>query len=185
MLDAAEELFREGGGDALTVEAVIERAGTSTGSFYARFGNRRGLFVAMHERFLETFGEAVQTVALEALDQPSLRESLHTFFTGVLTTVRQHRDTLLFHVIQNAHEPDMRAQGNAVTQGAFVLIVEIVRAHSSESVSIDLDKVDLIGRALHGLTLQMMLFEDDEVTGRTMSDERCADVFTDMVMSNL
>ena len=185
MLDAAEELFREGGGDALTVEAVIDRAGTSTGSFYARFGSRRGLFVAMHERFLETFGAAVQAVALEALDQSTLQESLHTFVLGVLTTVRRHRDTLLFHVIQNAHEPDMRAQGNAVTQGAFVLIVEIVRAHSSESVSIDLDKVDLIGRALHGLTLQMMLFEDDEVTGRTMSDERCADVFTDMVMAYL
>ena len=40
MLVAAEELLRLGGADALTVEAVIERAGTSTGSFYARFGNR-------------------------------------------------------------------------------------------------------------------------------------------------
>ena len=185
MLEAAEELFREGGGDALTVEAVIERAGTSTGSFYARFGNRRGLFVAMHERFLETFGAAVQTVALEALEQPSLRESLHTFFTGVLTTVRQHRDTLLFHVVQNAQEPEMRAQGNELTQGAFVLIVDMVKAHSSELASIELDKIDVVGRALHGLTLQMMLFDADEVTGRTMSDERCAELFTDMVLANL
>lgn len=185
MLEAAEELFREGGGDALTVEAVIERAGTSTGSFYARFGSRRGLFVAMHERFLETFGAAVQAVALEALDQSTLHESLHTFFTGVLTTVRRHRDTLLFHVIQNAHEPEMRAQGNAVTQGAFVLIVEIVRAHSSESESIDLDKIDLIGRTLHGLTLESMLFDSKELTGRMMSDEQCAELFTEMVMAYL
>lgn len=185
MLDAAEELFREGGGDALTVEAVIERAGTSTGSFYARFGNRRGLFVAMHERFLETFGAEVQAAVFEALDQPTLRESLHTFFAGVLTSVRRHRNTLLFHVVQNAHDIDMRAQGNELTQGAFVLIVDMVKAHSSETATIDLDKIDLVGRALHGLTLQMMLFEDDEVTGRSMSDERCADVFTDMVMAYL
>ena len=185
MLDAAEELFREGGGDALTVEAVIDRAGTSTGSFYARFGSRRGLFVAMHERFLETFGAAVQAVALEALDQSTLHESLHTFVLGVLTAVRRHRDTLLFHVIQNAHDDDMRVQGNELTQGAFALILEIVKAHSSETSPIDLDKIDLFGRALHGLTLQMMLFGDHEVTGRAMSDERCAEVFTEMVMANL
>lgn len=185
MLDAAEELFREGGSDALTVEAVIERAGTSTGSFYARFGNRRGLFVAMHERFLDTFGAAVQAVAVEALDQPTLHESLRTFFTGVFKAVRLHRNTFHFHVIQNAHDTDMRAQGNAVTQGAFALIVSLVENHSPNTASIDLDKVDLIGRALHGLTLEIMLFDDDEVTGRTLSDDRCADLFTDMVLAYL
>ena len=185
MLEAAEELFREGGSDALTVEAVIERAGTSTGAFYARFGNRRGLFVAMHERFLDTFDAALRGAAIEALECPTLRESLHTFFSAVLTTVRRHRNTLHFHVIQNAHEPDMRAQGNELTQGIFALIARIVETHSPEGTAIDLDKIDLVGRVLHGLTLQMMLFEDDEVTGRTMSDERCAELFTNMVLAYL
>ena len=185
MLDAAEELFREGGGDALTVEAVIERAGTSTGSFYARFGNRRGLFVAMHERFLDTFDAALRGAAIDALERPTLREALHAFFTEVFATVRRHRDTLHFHVIQNAHEPDMRAQGNELTRGIFTLIVEIVAKHSNELPADTLDKVDVIGRALHGLTLEIMLFDDDEVTGRTLSDARCAELFTDMVLAYL
>ena len=185
MLDAAEELFREGGSDALTVEAVIERAGTSTGSFYARFGNRRGLFVAMHERFLDTFETALREAAIEALERPTLRESLHTFFSAVFTTVRRHRDTLHFHVIQNAHEPDMRAQGNELTRGMFALIARIVETHSPEGTAIDLDRIDLVGRAMHGLTLQLMLFDDDEVTGRAMTDEAFVEGVTEMVLAYL
>lgn len=185
MLDAAEELFREGGSDALTVEAVIERAGTSTGAFYARFGSRRGLYVAMHERFLDTFGASVQAAAVEALDRPTLRESLRTFFTGVFTAVERHRDTLHFHVIQNAHEAEMRAQGNELTRGIFALIVRIVETYSSEGTAIDLDKVDLIGRTLHGLTVQKMLFADDEATGRTMGSTGLAERFTEMVLTYL
>ena len=185
MLDAAEELFREGGSDALTVEAVIERAGTSTGSFYARFGNRRGLFVAMHERFLDTFDTALRVAAIDALERPTLRESLHTFFSAVFATVRRHRNTLHFHVIQNAHDADMRAQGNELTQGLFALIARIVETHSSDATSVDLAKVDIVGRAMHGLTLQMMLFDDDEVTGRAMTDDAFVEGVTEMVLAYL
>ena len=52
MLDAGEQLFYEGGSPALTLEAVIERAETSTGSFYARFGDMRGFLDAMLDRFV-------------------------------------------------------------------------------------------------------------------------------------
>jgi AcrR family transcriptional regulator len=52
MLDAGEQLFFEGGNPGLTLNAVIERAETSTGSFYARFGDMRGFLDAMHERVL-------------------------------------------------------------------------------------------------------------------------------------
>jgi AcrR family transcriptional regulator len=79
MLDAAERLLRTGGPEALTVEAVIEQAGTSTGSFYSRFGSREGLFMAMHERFLTTVGEAMVSVidAAQQSSRPGTRSCSH------------------------------------------------------------------------------------------------------------
>lgn len=185
MLDAVEQLFREGGGDALTVEAIIERAGTSTGAFYARFGSRRGLFVAMHERFLSAFEVSLREVAADALARGSLSEALRVFVDGVVSTVRQHRDTLHFHVIQNAHEPDMRSQGNQLTQGMFLLIEKIVESHSRELGAADAGRVDMLGRVLYGLTLELMMFDDDEVTGRAISHEAMVDRFVQMMLGYL
>lgn len=53
MLDTAESPLDAGGPDALTVDAVVQAAHTSTDSFYARFGDRHGLLVALQDRFLE------------------------------------------------------------------------------------------------------------------------------------
>ena len=185
MLDAAEELFREGGSDALTVEAVIERAGTSTGAFYARFGSRRGLFVAMHERFLEIFGQAFVDAAAAARDQTNLRDALRLFFGASLASIRRHRDTLHFHIIQNAHDTDMRAQGNEFNREIFALIVNLVETHSPKSDAIDQDRLDLIARSMFGLILETMLFEPDEATGRYMSDDERAERLADMAVAYL
>lgn len=50
LLDAAEELIREGGLDAVTVPAVVARAESSVGSFYARFPDKGALLETLHER---------------------------------------------------------------------------------------------------------------------------------------
>lgn len=50
ILDAAEALICEGGLDAVTVPAVVKRAGSSVGSFYARFPDKNALLETLHER---------------------------------------------------------------------------------------------------------------------------------------
>ena len=185
MLDAAEELLRQGGSDAVTVEAVIERAGTSTGAFYARFGSRQGLLVAMHERFLATFREPLIEAATEALERHNLRDAMHTFVEGVVVSVRRHRNTCLFHTVHNAHEADMRAQGNELTQGLALLVERIVDAHRTDAVPMEVDRVDMTSRVLHAFALQLMLFDDDEVTGKSITVDQMIDHLTDMCVSYL
>jgi AcrR family transcriptional regulator len=46
---AARELLLEGGADAVTVQAVVERAGSSVGSFYARFTGKEDLLRHLDE----------------------------------------------------------------------------------------------------------------------------------------
>ncbi len=57
LLDAAEALIREDGLEAVTVPAVVKRAGSSVGSFYARFPDKNALLETLHQR------ACVQTIA--------------------------------------------------------------------------------------------------------------------------
>ena len=52
ILDAAEHEFAEQGYEAATTEAIAFRAGTSIGSLYQFFPNKRALFDAIAERYL-------------------------------------------------------------------------------------------------------------------------------------
>ena len=66
MLDAAEELLRNGDAQNVTVENVVRDAGATFSSFYARFGSVEGLFEALHTRYLTSLYESK---IIEALNQ--------------------------------------------------------------------------------------------------------------------
>ena len=50
LVRAALELLEEDGPDGVTVQAVVARAGSSVGSFYARFGGKEDLLEYLEER---------------------------------------------------------------------------------------------------------------------------------------
>ena len=185
MLDAAEEILRFRGPSALTVDAVIEKSGTSTGSFYTRFGNREGLLAAMHERFLSGFGGAVAKVLVDAASQPSLTATIHDFIAGTFETVREHRGSLTFHVLQNAHDPVMRSQGNEMTQMLVVALRSAIENHSVEPQPVDDATMSAISRMIFAMTLELLLFDDHEVSGYTLTPPQLAEQCTRMVMALL
>src|SRR5690242_20024053 len=53
ILDAAAEVFSEVGIDAATTESIAARAGTSIGSLYQFFPNKRAVFYAIVARYGE------------------------------------------------------------------------------------------------------------------------------------
>jgi AcrR family transcriptional regulator len=185
MLDAAERLLRTGGPEALTVEAVIEQAETSTGSFYARFGSREGLFVAMHERFLTTFGEAMVSVIDAAQRTSTVDDAVHTFVDGLFTAVRRHRDTLAFHMLHNAHDPTMRAQGNEFTRELNRRLGRLITHHPTDRRRVSPTTIDMASRTLLAMCIELVLFEDDEVTGRAITPRQFTDRFTALLSAAL
>lgn len=185
MLDAAEELLRFGGADALTVDAVIERAGTSTGSFYARFGSREGLFVALHERFLGVFATVMSGVVERARTRPTAEQALRAFIDGLFSGVRQNRNTLAFHILLNAHNAEMRAQGNEMTRLLTAMMSELITTHPTDAGRVDAARLDMAARAILGLCLELVIFDDDEVTGRAITPRQFTNRVTAMVISHL
>jgi AcrR family transcriptional regulator len=185
MLDAAERLLRTGGPEALTVEAVIEQAGTSTGSFYSRFGSREGLFMAMHERFLTTVGEAMVSVIDAAQQTSTADDAVHTFVDGLFSVVRRHRDTVAFHMVHNAHDPEMRAQGNEFSRELHRRFGRLITHHPTDPRRVPPATIDMAARALLAMCLELVLFDDDEVTGRAITPRQFTDRFTAQLLAAL
>ncbi|MGA3149834.1 MAG: TetR family transcriptional regulator [Acidimicrobiales bacterium] len=60
LLTAAAELFADQGVDAVSVDAVAEAAGRTSGAVYAHFGSKQGLLFAL----LDSWKDSVRTVLL-------------------------------------------------------------------------------------------------------------------------
>jgi AcrR family transcriptional regulator len=186
MLDAAEALIAEGGPDALTVDAVIARAGTSNGAFYARFGDRLGLLAAVQERFLGRLREAASAQAAELADVPDLREALAILVDGFLATFRTNRNAFNAIMVQNRGVPDFRARGGRATESAAAQLHDLLAARSEQVTHPDLDTAaDIAFRTLFALATQIVMMDESEVTGRTLSEKQWVEETTDMLLAYL
>lgn len=176
MLDAAESLFATGGSDALTVEAIIEKSGTSAGSFYARFGDRDGLVKALHDRFLGRLQELVGGITLEAFAQHSLADAVSVIVSGSLAVARQHRESLTFFVLFKAADEQLKMQGVAANHGYAEAFRMVVMHHKAEIVHPKpAQAVDVAFRMMFAVLIQTVMFEPRELTGRPMADKTLAE----------
>lgn len=65
ILDAADDIAREGGASKLTLDAAAERAGVSKGGVLYHFPTKESLLVAMVARSLDRFAERRKALAAE------------------------------------------------------------------------------------------------------------------------
>jgi AcrR family transcriptional regulator len=88
LLDAAEALLDERPLERITVADVVERAGSSVGSFYARFPTKEALVVALLERYHDDWHSGAGSPA------PDLETALRAHVRGVVETCRKRRGLL-------------------------------------------------------------------------------------------
>jgi AcrR family transcriptional regulator len=186
MLDAAEALIAEGGPDALTVDAVVSRAGTSTGAFYARFGDRLGLLAAVQERFLDRLRNAAEAQADELADVPDLQQALAILVGGFLTTFRANRHAFNAIMVQNRGIPDFRARGSQATERAAAQLRDLLAERSGQITHPDIARAaDMTFRTLFALATQIVMMDESEVTGRTLSEQQWTAETTAMLVAYL
>lgn len=70
ILDAAAELFAELGFEGTTTEAIAQKAGSSIGSVYQFFGNKKAIYLAMAERLMAREEEVLQEVIVANVGTP-------------------------------------------------------------------------------------------------------------------
>jgi AcrR family transcriptional regulator len=75
LLDAALEVFAEKGYPNATVEDIVERVQVARGTFYLYFEDKRSVFQALLDEFLERISGAIQGIVLDDPKRPP-REQL-------------------------------------------------------------------------------------------------------------
>jgi AcrR family transcriptional regulator len=186
MLDAGEQLFYEGGSPALTLEAVIERADTSTGSFYARFGDMHGFLDAMHERVLQTVSAELLPVLAKAGMEPDLESAMRTAFTGAFAVIERHRVPLYFFAVGNSHDRTWREMGSRFTVGVNETYIKLIKSYLPTFTSAAAKRrIEIASRMSIATIFQQIMLDQTEFSTVNLSTKLVATEFADMVCTYL
>ena len=118
LIEAARQIIRGQGYDALTLASVAERAGMTTGAIYGNFKNRTDLLMAVAE---------VSGAPIMARTWPgmSFRELMHETATAVIEALPQRRaamvGTLGFH-IQSLTNEELGERSRAEAKAIYARI---------------------------------------------------------------
>ena len=186
MLDVGEQLFYEGGGTAITLEAVIERAETSTGSFYARFGDMRGFLSAMHERVLTMISAELLPVLDKAAMEPDLESAMRKAFTGVFEVVERHRTALFFFAVGNSHDSEWREMGAQLTIGMSDVLTNLMKQYLPKFTSTTAKRrIEMAARMGIASVFQLIMLDQEELSRLSLTRKVIATEYADMVCSYL
>jgi AcrR family transcriptional regulator len=116
LLDAAEALLEEKGFDDVGVAEIAQRAGSSVGSFYARFPDKAALLHALQERFADegtaTADDALDPARWQGAQIPEIVSAVVAFLVGIH---RDRRGLLRALWLAQALRPEFRARATALS----------------------------------------------------------------------
>ncbi len=128
LLAAAADLFAEQGIDAVSVDAVAEAAGRTSGAVYAHFGSKQGLLLAL----LDSWKDSVLTVLLaEVAVSDSPAGQLAAVWSNVSDTSDQ--ETARWRVLE--HELWLRAARDPE-------VADVLRVRNAEALRYSARRVD-------------------------------------------
>ncbi len=155
LVDAARAIIRERGYDALTLAAVAEGAGMTTGAIYGNFKNRTDLLMAI----AEVSGAPIQAKTWPGM---SFRELMREMAAAVIEALPQRRaamvGTLGFHIQTLTHQ-DLRERSLQETREIYRRFAEgIPQLIPAETLPMTADVLIPVMHALiDGLVLHRIL----------------------------
>lgn len=186
LLDAAEQLLAERRLEEITVAHVVARAGSSVGSFYARFPGKEALVVALVERYHEDTRAVMEALLADGrLKTLSLRARARRFIALLVESCRKRRGLLrlrfALRLSRSIALPDedekSRALVDAVEQIFEPAKKEIRHRDKSGALAFALRMVDA--------TAGTILVEEVSDSYGTIADDEMVDRLTDAFVAYL
>jgi AcrR family transcriptional regulator len=133
LLVAAEDQLRKEELEFFTVDGVLERAGVSVGSFYARFPGKDALLSAVVDRLHARTQPAI-LAALEAQRhvEQSLEEAVDHAFGILIEDVMNERELHRAFMMLSAFDPVLRSKGEQVHLEHRLAVTAVLAAHRAE-----------------------------------------------------
>tara|TARA_R100000365_G_scaffold988_1_gene3597 strand:- start:1440 stop:2045 length:606 start_codon:yes stop_codon:yes gene_type:complete len=127
VLQVGMELFAERGWQGLTITEVCRRAGVSAPSIYARVDGKAGLFLAVHERWLEKITETERALRELHVDPTHSAADAATAAAQVIMGVFEvHREELRALIDRSAHDPELLERGGAASRAFIGVLAQTI-----------------------------------------------------------
>jgi len=133
ILNAASELFLEGGGDALSVRAISKRAGLSTIGIYSHFQGKQGILDALYIEGFNLVREAMDVIPEGKANKEQVLEAC----LGYLNVGEQHEAhyRLIFGESDAGYQPSEEAV--AARDSAFSKLVRVAGSYLPDGATIE------------------------------------------------
>ena len=124
VLDAALQLYEEGGEAAITIEALATRSATSVGSLYHHYQGKEGILVALYQQCLEDYRQSSRQTLSDIREAESLVKTLVRHY---LLWVEEHpgASRLLF---RERHSQALEPEDVSLRGGTLDFLQEVQRA---------------------------------------------------------
>jgi AcrR family transcriptional regulator len=132
ILNAASQLFLEGGASALSVRAISKRAGLSTIGIYSHFQGKQGILDALYIEGFNYVRDAMDVV----LDAKATRANVLQAAAGYIRVGQEHEAhyRLIFGESDAGYEPSEEAIN--ARDRAFSKLVRVAGSYLPEKVSV-------------------------------------------------
>ncbi|WP_293780723.1 TetR/AcrR family transcriptional regulator [uncultured Aeromicrobium sp.] len=177
MIEATRALLAEGGLGAVTVAAVAERAGTSNGSLYHRFGDRQGLLLAVQDSLLAALeNEAAAVMEQTASLEPA--EAAEHAVAGALRLFTSYRPVLRAFFVEGQSveafaERNARCTHRLASRAERLLI---------ERVGLSPTRAAAVYRVLFSVGAAQSLFTEQQMRGEPVAQDELAAVLIRLVL---
>jgi AcrR family transcriptional regulator len=163
LLDAFMELLHERPYAEVGLADIAHKAGMTTGAVYARFGSKRGLGTALHERFAERSAVTMETWgARPQWSSAPPRRIIESWTRGAVSFCRMHRP--LFALMMN--DPELQDRYADLTARPPRILARLLRKVMPDRVDPRFDRdVEWAARAALAV-LERFDLDDDELCER-------------------
>jgi AcrR family transcriptional regulator len=173
LLEAAEAIIAEEGFAALSIPALVARARSSVGGFYARFRDKNELLRALEERFFHEVSARLEALADEGRwTDATVHDIVHAAVEELVTVTEERRELIracMYRATQDPlildHAIDFRRRA-AERMGAVLLAKAPRVAHPEPALALD-----LAVQAAFALMQNHVLLDGTRAAGRTLTTD--------------
>jgi AcrR family transcriptional regulator len=150
-IEAATEILKEVGYDAMRITDVSQRANVGPASIYARVGSKHGLLLAVQLRMIEQLDSDIQELSAPLLGSAApLPALIKAAVENVATLFRRHEDLLRVFMVRGDVDETIIEHGSAATIRHANLFAEVLLARRDEIAHPDPERaVDIAFRLVY------------------------------------
>ncbi|HUO86160.1 MAG TPA: TetR/AcrR family transcriptional regulator [Thermoanaerobaculia bacterium] len=189
VIEAATRLLDEQTFEELTIAQVVERAGSSVGSFYARFGDKAGLLDTLDEIYAQELIATVEELIGEAAADPpaDLADAVRHLFRPLVDFHRERRGLIRALVLEaRAHRAPRFEERTRRMNRLTPQFVEHLLRHRGEIARSDVRRAAELGFAMaYTVMRERILFPESIALAAPPTDAELVEEITRLLVGYL